>query len=112
MERDNAYHGKGKTIHSSVQIEQFGNDVYDRSRKFKGGTQSITTIDGYVIPLSIQSGLVYMDMYPPSTAEYDSLPYVVMTSDIDWDPSITNNDLDFESWTDQMISNDKVPSFK
>ena len=38
-----AHHGKGKTIHSSIQIKQFGNDVNDRSRKFKGGTQSITT---------------------------------------------------------------------
>ena len=106
-----AYHGKGKTIHSSIQIEQFGNDVNDRSRKFKGGTQSITTIDGYVIPLSIRSGLVCMDMHPPSDTEYDSMPHVALTSDADWDPGITNHELDVESWTDDMIEHDEVPSF-
>ena len=28
-----AYHGKGKTIHSSVQVEHYGNEVNDRSSK-------------------------------------------------------------------------------
>jgi hypothetical protein len=32
-----AHHGKGKTIHSSVQIEHHGSEVNDKSLKVKGG---------------------------------------------------------------------------
>ena len=46
-----AYHGKGKTIHSCVQIEHHGNDVNDKSIKVQGGKQRITTVDGYAIPI-------------------------------------------------------------
>ena len=45
-----AYHGKGKTIHSSVQLENHGNDVNDKLLKVKGSKQHIKTIDGYAIP--------------------------------------------------------------
>ena len=52
-----AYHGKGKTIHSIVQVEHHGNDVNDKSLKVKGGKQRIKTPDGYTIPLQIRGGL-------------------------------------------------------
>ena len=78
-----AYHGKGKTIHSSTQIDHYGNIVDDRSTKVPGGRQCIKTIDGYVLPLQIRAGLVYLDMHPPSDQELASLPYVVRTSDVD-----------------------------
>ena len=41
-----AYYGKGHTIHSSGQIEWNKNQVDDRSVKV-GGSQCITTLDGY-----------------------------------------------------------------
>ena len=41
-----AYYGKGHTIHSSGQIEWHKNQVDDKSVKV-GGTQCITTLDGY-----------------------------------------------------------------
>ena len=54
-----AHLGKGKSIHASGQMEWFNCKVDDRS-KIVGGAQRIETSEGYVIPLSIESGLVYM----------------------------------------------------
>jgi len=55
-----AYHGKGRTIHSSGQIEWYkGNTVHDRSLKV-GGAQHIRTLDGYVLPIDIDNGLPYI----------------------------------------------------
>ena len=92
-----AYLGQGKTIHSSGQIEHYKNKVDDRS-KAVGGKQRIVTLEGYVIPLKMQNGLTYMDMRAPTKTEIDSLPHVVLTSDLEWDPSV----LDVDS--DDMIS--------
>jgi hypothetical protein len=89
-----AYLGHGKTIHSSGQLEWYGCDVDERSRKIKGGKQRILTPDGYEIPLSICHGLAYMDMRPPTEEERKELPYVIMTSDEDWDPSVLDNEQD------------------
>ena len=44
-----AYYGKGHTIHSSGQIEWHKKLVDDKSVKV-GGTQCITTLDGYAFP--------------------------------------------------------------
>ena len=53
-----AHHGKGRSIHAG-QMEWFNCQVDDRS-KIVGGAQRIETSEGYAIPLSIESGLVYM----------------------------------------------------
>lgn len=106
-----AYHGKGKTIHSSVQIEHHGNEVNDRSSKLRGGKQCITTVDGYVIPLHIRGGLAYMDMHPPDDEEYDNLPHVFLTSDHEWDPSVVDNEVDMEEWLDARMELEDLPSF-
>ena len=63
-----AYHGKGKTIHSSGQIEFFKNLVNDKSIKV-GGKQHIKTNDGFTIPISIKSGLPYIPLRPYSDSE-------------------------------------------
>jgi hypothetical protein len=54
-----AYTGKGKTIHSSGQLEWYKQEVDDKSIKV-GGKQHIKTLDGYVIPLDVKSGLYLM----------------------------------------------------
>ena len=51
--------GKGRSIHAAGQMEWFNCKVDDRS-KVVGGAQRIETPEGYVFPLSIDSGLVYM----------------------------------------------------
>ena len=77
----------GKTIHSSVQFEAFGLVVDDRSKRLGLGTQSITTPDGYILPLDFKNGLAYLPMRPYSDEEWRTLPHVVFTSDVEWDPS-------------------------
>ncbi|EEC42548.1 predicted protein [Phaeodactylum tricornutum CCAP 1055/1] len=40
---------------------------------------------------------------PPSDAEFDTLPHVVLTSDVDWDPSIIDNEIDLVTdWHDAV----------
>ena len=50
-----------------------------------------------------------MDMHPPSDDELNDLPHVVLTSDIDWDPSIVDNDMDLEEWLDAQMEHDDLP---
>ena len=82
-----AYTGKGGTIHSSGQLEWYGNDVNDRSIKIEGGRQRLTTPDGYVIPVDIKRGLPYIKMRPFTDKELDELPHVIWTSENNWDPT-------------------------
>jgi hypothetical protein len=49
--------GNGKTIHSSGQLEWYKQEVDDKSIKV-GGKQRIKTLDGYVMPLDVKSGLL------------------------------------------------------
>jgi hypothetical protein len=100
-----AYTGRGPSIHSSAQLEAFMLKVDERSKKV-GGTQRIITPDGYVIPLNVRNGLPYVSMRPPTDTELGTLPHVIMTSDVDWDPSV----LDYEL-TDDPDWKDIVPSY-
>ena len=50
-----------------------------------------------------------MDMRPPSDEELDDLPQVVLTSDIDWDPIIVDNDMDLEQWIDAQMEINNLP---
>ena len=59
-----AYIGKGSSIHSSGQLEWFKTLVDEKSIKV-GGTQLITTLDGYSVPLLIRDGLAVWPMPPP-----------------------------------------------
>ena len=53
-----AYLWKGSSIHSSGQLEWLQTNVDETSVKV-GGTQLITTLDGYSVPLLIKDGLAY-----------------------------------------------------
>jgi hypothetical protein len=44
-------------------------------------------IDGYQMPLEFKSGLAYLCCRKPTDDELSSLPYVIMTSDVDCRPS-------------------------
>ena len=39
-------------------------------------------------------------MKSPSDHELDTLPHVVLTSDMTWDPSVIDNEIDPETWHD------------
>ena len=51
-----AFHGRGKSIHSSLQLEDNKIQVNDRC-SINQGHQSLTTPDGYAIPLDFKNGL-------------------------------------------------------
>ena len=87
-----AHINKGTSIHSSVQLEAYKQDVNDRSLRTPGGLQRILTVDGHEIPLVIRNGLPYLNIRPHTDREFDTLPHVIMTSDSDWDPSILDCD--------------------
>jgi hypothetical protein len=94
--------GKGKTIHSRGQMEWFKNTVDDRSKKI-GGSQRVTTTDGYIIPIRILSGLPYIKQRPYTDHEYDKHPHIFLTSDNNWNPSVLDYDGDDDTqWYDTI----------
>ena len=87
-----AYLGKGSSIHSSGQLEWFKTNVDEKSVKV-GGTQLITTLDGYSVPLLIKDGLVYAtSLGRPTDQDMDTYPHVFFTSPNEWDPSVLDHD--------------------
>jgi hypothetical protein len=82
-----APHGTGKTIHSVSQLHPVGT-IVDSTPRCSNGKQRLETVDGYIIPLSIRSGLPYMDMSPPTPIELDTYPHVFFTSHLEWNPQI------------------------
>jgi hypothetical protein len=63
-------------------------------------------VDGYVFPLSIRDGLPYLGMRPYTDVEYESLPHVILTSDVDWDPQVLDFDIDDkDDWCDAISNN-------
>ena len=83
-----AYYGKGHIIHSSGQIEWHKNTVDDKSVKV-GGSQCITTLDGYSFPLKCTGGLMYLSILAkPTDEELVKYPSVHLTSIHEWDPSV------------------------
>ena len=81
-----AYYGKGHTIHSSGQIEWHKNQVDDKSVKV-GGSQCITTLDGYSFPSKCTGSLMYLSILGKPTIEV-KYPSVHLTSIHEWDPSV------------------------
>ena len=87
-----AYLWKGSSIHSSGQLEWFKTLVDEKSIKV-GGTQLITTLDGYSVPLLIRDGLAYAtSLGRPTDQDMDTYPHVFFTSPDEWDPSVLDHD--------------------
>ena len=106
-----AIFGTGKTIHSSLQLEHFGNDVNEKSVKLPNGLQRIKTPDGYVHPIDVKDGLGYVPIRPFTDKEWDELPHVIWTSDVDWDPAIYDMTIsDQETWYDAVSDIQENPT--
>ena len=82
----------GPTIHSAVQLEDYGLIVDEKSKALCHGRQLIQTPDGYLIPLTFTNGLAYMHMRPYTNTEWLDLPHILFTSDKEWDPSLYDDD--------------------
>ena len=82
-----AYLWKGSSIHSSGQLEWLQTNVDETSVKV-GGTQLITTLDGYSVPLLIKDGLAYATSLGRSTdQDMDTYSHDFITSPDEWDPN-------------------------
>ena len=99
---------KGSSIHAPCQFEWYKNYVNDKSILLPGGLQRILTLEGYIIPLSINDGLARLDIRPYTDSEFDTLPQVFLTSEVEWDPSILDHDAE-EQWEDTQ-GNDLSPN--
>ena len=74
------YLGKGSSIHSSGQLEWFKTNVDEKSVKV-GGSQLITTLDGYSVPLLSKDGLAYAtSLGRPIDQDMDTYTHVFFTS--------------------------------
>ena len=58
------------------------------------GVQTCALPIWYQLPLDFTNGLPYLSCRKPSVEELSSLTHIIMTSDIDWDPSIYDNVID------------------
>ena len=75
-----AYLWKGSSIHSSGQLEWLQTNADETSVKV-GGTQLITTLDGYSVPLLIKDGLAYATSLGRSTdQDMDTYPHVFINT--------------------------------
>ena len=86
-------------------MEAFGLKVDDKSCLLPGlnSQQAIITPDGYVIPLSIQGSLPYIETDYPLDKDLSTLSTIFMTADTEWDPSIYDNHHDLAP-TEQLQS--------
>jgi len=106
MFRQHTYHGKGRTIHSSGQIEWCtGNIVHDRSLKV-GGAQHVHALDGYVLPIDVDNGLPHISQVPHTQKEFDELPNVMFSSSAEWDPTVLDNKLSSQPNWFNIVKND------
>jgi hypothetical protein len=53
--------------------------------------QEVQSSDGYIIPLSIKDSFTRLDIHPYIDQEFDTLPHVILTSKLVWDPSILDH---------------------
>ena len=109
-----AHLGKGRSIHAAGQMEWFNCQVDDRS-KIVGGAQRIETSEGYVIPLSIESGLVYMhSIRIPTDQDLQNYPHVFFTSPDIWDASVLDHEItpslleDINQHSDDSLLQDSI----
>ena len=109
-----AHLGKGRSIHAAGQMEWFNCQVDDRS-KIVGGAQQIETSEGYVIPLSIESGLVYMhSIRIPTDQDLQNYPHVFFTSPDIWDASVLDHEItpslleDINQHSDDSLLQDSI----
>jgi hypothetical protein len=73
-------------------------------------------LDGYIIPLSIHDDRTRLKIRPCTDQEFETLPHVTLTSELEWDPSVLNHEFkEDESWGNSPTipsSCDEVGDFK
>jgi hypothetical protein len=98
--------GKGKSILSCIQMESHEANINEKPGLIPSGKQCIL-MDDYQIPLDVNNGLDYLRCLPPTAHELEALQHIIMTTDVDWNLCIFDNDNDdveaFHDTTDSFI---------
>jgi hypothetical protein len=92
---------EGRTILSTGQLEHFKIKVDERSMKVTGKVPSITSLEGYEIPISTRQGLPYIRLRPYTDKEWNTLPRIALTSPHPWTPSVLDSGVD-DTWYDKV----------
>jgi hypothetical protein len=101
--------GKGSSIHLPCQLESYHNDVNDKSIHVTGALQQIKTLDGYIIPLVMQSGLARLPIRPYT--EWDTLPHVFLTAEQEWYPSVLDHEYNIDDVPNVQEPNTPLGNF-
>jgi hypothetical protein len=88
-----AYLGKGHSILLCIQMEHHGAEINDRSTLLRRGKQRII-MDNYQSPLDFIGGFIYLRCRKPTDEEVATLPNIIMTSDVEWDPSVYHHHIE------------------
>jgi hypothetical protein len=96
--------GKGGSIHSPLQMQDFGVLIDDKAKTQKRmdgefGIQKVRIVSNgtvFDIPLVLNGGLPYFKMVPPTQEQLadETIPRVTLTSDMPWDPSKYDEELE------------------
>jgi len=108
-----AAYGKGKSIISKFQLEQYGCTVNDKTRVL-GGKQLIRTPEGDVFKLRLHSGLLYLPLRYPIVHDLESLRHVPLTSNGEqWNPDVYNNRMmdGTKMWIQMKLANSLIMIF-
>ena len=89
-----AYYGKCSTIHSIGLLSHFVLDIDDQSSVIPGHKQCMVSPDWWIIPLNIIKGLTRIPMCSPMDDNLKTLPHVIITSDVIWDPIVLGHSID------------------
>ena len=102
----------GVTIYSCIQLKSFKNHEDDKSICLQQGQQALSTLDGYTVALDFINGLAYSPIRPFTDNKYESLPHIVLASDVEWDPSISDKTISNNtSWHDSIPNNNGNNNF-
>jgi hypothetical protein len=100
-----AFLSKGASINYSSQLEWYKNDVNDKLVLVPCALQRITTLEGYINPLTIKDGLACLDICPHTDHEFDTLPHVFLTSEMELDPTVLDHQYhDSFEWGNTSLS--------
>jgi hypothetical protein len=81
--------GKNRSILSCIQMASHGPNIKEKPHLFPGGKQHIL-MNSYQLPMDINNGLGYLVCCPNLPLELETLPHIIMTADVDWNPSTFN----------------------
>jgi hypothetical protein len=92
-----AYMPEGRSIISTGQLEHFKIKVDEKPLRVTGKVPTITTLEGYEVPICIRHGLPYIQLQPYTDDEWNTLPKIAITSPHPWRPSVLDSRVD-DSW--------------